>query len=93
MNPFTAAKRSITDERQNRTIRSKRSAEQRQKLPIPFEIGIIKKVLDGKDVRKAKGGKLNYAKGGKMGCYAAGGAIATAKGMGAAIKGGKFHEA
>ena len=63
------------------------------KLPIPFEIGIIKKVLDGKDVRKSKGDKLNYAKGGKMGCYAAGGAIATAKGMGAAIKGGKFHEA
>lgn len=54
---------------------------------------IIKKVLDGKDVRKAKGGKLNYAKGGKMGCYAAGGAVATAKGMGAAVKGGKFHEA
>ena len=54
---------------------------------------IIKKVLDGKDVRKSKGGKLNYAKGGKMGCYADGGAIATAKGMGAAIKGGKFHEA
>lgn len=54
---------------------------------------IIKKVLDGKDVRKAKGGKLSYAKGGKMGCYADGGSVGTAKGMGAAIKGGKFHEA
>jgi hypothetical protein len=46
---------------------------------------IIKPVFDGKIVRKAKGGKA--------GCYAAGGAVATAKGMGAAVKGGKFHEA
>jgi hypothetical protein len=41
-------------------------------------------VFDGKIVRKAKGG---------MTCYAAGGAVGTAKGMGAAVKGGKFHEA
>jgi len=67
---------------------------QSEKKEIPKDSKkIIKPVLDGKDVRKAKGGKLNYAKGGKMGCYAAGGAVATAKGMGAAIKGGKFHEA
>jgi hypothetical protein len=46
---------------------------------------IIKPVFDGKIVRKAKGGKA--------GCYAAGGAVGTAKGMGAAVKGGKFHEA
>ena len=45
---------------------------------------IIKPVFDGKIVRKAKGG---------MTCYAAGGAVGTAKGMGAAVKGGKFHEA
>lgn len=45
---------------------------------------IIKKVFDGGIVRKAKGGKAGYA---------AGGAVATAKGMGAAVKGGKFHEA
>ena len=44
---------------------------------------IIKPVLDGKIVRKAKGGKAGYA---------AGGAVATAKGMGAATKGGKFKE-
>ena len=67
---------------------------QSEKKEIPKDSKrIIKKVLDGKDVRKAKGGKLNYAKGGKMGCYAVGGPVQTAKGMGAAIKGGKFHEA
>ena len=67
---------------------------QSEKKEIPKDSKkIIKPVLDGKDVRKAKGGKLNYAKGGKAGCYAAGGAVATAKGMGAAVKGGKFHEA
>jgi len=67
---------------------------QSEKKEIPKDSKrIIKKVLDGKDVRKAKGGKLNYAKGGMSGCYAVGGAVATAKGMGAAVKGGKFHEA
>ena len=67
---------------------------QSEKKEIPKDSKrIIKKVLDGKDVRKMKGGKVGYAKGGKMGCYAVGGAVQTAKGMGAAIKGGKFHEA
>lgn len=45
---------------------------------------IIKRVLDGKDVRKSSGGKVKYA---------AGGPVSTAKGMGAAVKGGKYHEA
>jgi hypothetical protein len=45
---------------------------------------IIKKVLDGKDVRKSGGGKVKYATGGP---------VSTAKGMGAAVKGGKYHEA
>lgn len=45
---------------------------------------IIKKVLDGKDVRKSKGGALKYA---------VGGPVRVAKGMGAAVKGGKFHDA
>jgi len=45
---------------------------------------IIKPVLDGKSVRKSQGGGVKYK---------AGGAVQTAKGMGAAVKGGKFHEA
>jgi hypothetical protein len=58
---------------------------QSEKKEIPKDSKkIIKPVLDGKDVRKSKGGSLKYA---------AGGAVATAKGMGAAVKGGKFHEA
>jgi hypothetical protein len=66
---------------------------QSEKKEVPKDSKrIIKKVLDGKDVRKMKGGKVGYAKGGKM-CYMDGGPIQTAKGMGAAVKGGKFHEA
>ena len=42
---------------------------------------IIKPAMDGKAVRKAKGGAMGYMKGG-----------AVAKGMGAAVKGGKFKE-
>ena len=45
---------------------------------------VIKPVLDGKIVRKSKGGKTGYADGGP---------VRTAKGMGAAVKGGKFHDA
>lgn len=67
---------------------------QSEKKEIPKDSKrIIKPVLDGKIVRKSKGGKAGYAKGGKVGCYADGGAVQTAKGMGAAVKGGKFHEA
>ncbi len=50
---------------------------------------IIKPAMDGKAVRKAKGGKMGYMDGGAMG-YMKGGAVA--KGMGAAVKGGKFKE-
>ena len=45
---------------------------------------VIKPVLDGKIVRKSKGGSVKYA---------VGGPVRTAKGMGAAVKGGKFHDA
>jgi hypothetical protein len=72
-------------------MKNKTAKSEAKEAPKPGK-SIIKKVFDGKDVRKAKGGKLNYAKGGKM-CYAVGGAVGTAKGMGAAVKGGKFHEA
>jgi len=38
-------------------------------------------------------GQPKLCQGSMSGCYAVGGAVATAKGMGAAVKGGKFHEA
>lgn len=45
---------------------------------------IIKPVLDGKKVRQSNGGKVQYK---------VGGPVRVAKGMGAAVKGGKFHDA
>lgn len=64
-------------------MKGKTNASEKKEAPKDGK-KIIKKVLDGKDVRKMKGGAVKYA---------VGGPVRTAKGMGAAVKGGKFHEA
>lgn len=64
-------------------MKGKTNASEQKEAPKGSK-NIIKKVLDGKDVRKSKGGAVKYAEGG---------AVRTAKGMGAAVKGGKFHDA
>ena len=64
-------------------MKGKTNASEKKEAPKDGK-KIIKKVLDGQDVRKSKGGAVKYAEGG---------AVRTAKGMGAAVKGGKFHDA
>jgi hypothetical protein len=61
-------------------MKGRTASSEAKEAPKPGK-SIIKAVLDGKDVRKSKGGSLKYASGG-----------AVAKGMGAAVKGGKFKE-
>lgn len=64
-------------------MKGKTKASEQKEVPKDSK-KIVKRVLDGKNVRKSKGGSVKYAEGGP---------VRTAKGMGAAVKGGKFHDA